>query len=170
MLSRALLSFALEYEGESALSLAVSANLLRVLDGEGTRLRDLPPLTGISKEAVSWAAGILIRSRLAIEAPDPAASRGKIVRLTSAGIAAQRVYRELVGTIEHRWQERFTDGTISALHLALEALAAGPGDEPPPLFQALEPYPDNWRAQVRPPRILPYYPMVLHRGGYPDGS
>ena len=64
------------------LSLAVSANVLRVLDAEGTRLRDLPPLTGISKEAVSWAMGILIRGHLAVEAPDPAASRGKIARLT----------------------------------------------------------------------------------------
>ena len=34
----------------------------------------------------------------------------------------------------------------------------------------LEPYPDNWRAQVRRPETLPHYPMVLHRGGYPDGS
>ena len=42
--------------------------------------------------------------------------------------------------------------------------------QPPPLFQALEPYPENWRASARPPRTLPYYPMVLHRGGYPDGS
>ena len=51
-----------------------------------------------------------------------------------------------------------------------EALAVGADGEPPPLFQALEPYPDNWRAAVCPPGTLPYYPMVLHRGGYPDGS
>jgi methyltransferase (TIGR00027 family) len=38
------------------------------------------------------------------------------------------------------------------------------------LFEALEPHRDNWRALVRPPRTLPNYPMVLHRGGYPDGS
>ena len=170
LLSRALLSFALEYERESQLSLAVSANLLRVLDGEGIRLRDLPPLAGISKEAVSWAMGILVRSRLAVEVPDPAASRGKVARLTGAGIAAQSLYRELVGTIEQRWQERYPGGTVSALRQALEALATAPGDQPPPLFGALEPYPDNWRAQVRPPDILPHYPMVLHRGGYPDGS
>jgi methyltransferase (TIGR00027 family) len=170
LLARALLSFALEYERESELPLAAGANLLRVLDGEGTRLRDLPPLTGISKEAVSWTMGILVRSRLAVEAPDPAASRGKVARLTGAGIAAQRVYRELVGTVEQRWQERYTGGTVSALRQALDALAAAPDDQPPPLFDALEPYPDNWRAQVRTPDILPHYPMVLHRGGYPDGS
>ena len=170
LLSRALLSFALEYERESQLSLAVSANLLRVLDGEGTRLRDLPPLTGISKEAVSWAVGVLTRSRLAVEAPDPAANRGKIARLTSAGIAAQSVYHELVGTVEQRWQERYTSGTVSALRQALDALATAPHGQSPPLFGALESYPDNWRARVQPPDILPHYPMVLHRGGFPDGS
>ena len=61
LLSRVLLSFALEYEREAGLSLAISANVLRVLGRGGTRLRDLPPLTGTSKEAVSWALGILIR-------------------------------------------------------------------------------------------------------------
>jgi hypothetical protein len=170
LLSRALLSFALEYERESELSLAVGANVLRVLDGEGIRLCDLPPLAGISKEAVSWAMGILVRSRLAVEAPDPAASRGQVACLTSAGIAAQRVYPALVGTIEQRWQERYPGGIVSALGQALDAVATAPGDQPPPLFGALEPYPDNWRAQVRRPDILPHYPMVLHRGGYPDGS
>ena len=39
-----------------------------------------------------------------------------------------------------------------------------------PLMRGLEPYPDNWRADVRPPQALPHYPMVLHRGGFPDGS
>jgi hypothetical protein len=34
----------------------------------------------------------------------------------------------------------------------------------------LEPYPDNWRARVKPPLVLPHYPMTLHRGGYPDGA
>jgi hypothetical protein len=33
-----------------------------------------------------------------------------------------------------------------------------------------DPYPENWRDSVRPPITLPHYPMVLHRGGYPDGS
>jgi hypothetical protein len=37
-------------------------------------------------------------------------------------------------------------------------------------MRGLEPYPDGWRAKVRRLEVLPYYPMVLHRGGYPDGS
>jgi methyltransferase (TIGR00027 family) len=170
MLSRALLSFALEYERDSGLSLAISANVLRVLGADGTRLRDLPPLTGTSKEAVNWALGILIRGQLASEEPDPAASRGKIARLTPRGLQAQRLHHEFVGTIEQRWRGRFTTAAIDALRTSLEALATAPDGEPLPLFRGLEPYPDNWRAAVRRPAILPHYPMVLHRGGYPDGS
>ena len=169
LLSRVLLSFALEYEHETGLSLAISANVLRILGTDGTRLRDLPPLTGTSKEAVSWAVGILIRAHLAAEEPDPAASRGKIARLTPRGLQAQRLYHEFVGTIEQRWRERFTGGAIDAVRTSLEALAAAPDGEPPPLFGGLEPYPDNWRAAVRRLATLPHYPMVLHRGGYPDG-
>jgi methyltransferase (TIGR00027 family) len=170
LLSRVLLSLALEYERESGLSLAISANVLRVLDADRTRLRDLPPLTGTSKEAVSWAMGIMIRGQLAAEEPDPAASRGKIARLTSRGLDAQRLYHEFGGMIEQRWRERFTGRAIGALRTSLEALFTAPDGEPPPLFEGLKPYPDNWRAAVRRPAILPHYPMVLHRGGYPDGS
>jgi methyltransferase (TIGR00027 family) len=170
LLSRVLLGFALEYEGESRLSLAVGANMLRVLGPEGTRLRDLPLLTGISREAVNWALGVLVRGRLAVEEPDPAASRGKVARLTPAGRRAQHRHLELLGAVEDRWTQRFGGDTIGALRGSLEVLAVGADGLPPPLFEALEPYPDNWRALVRPPRTLPNYPMVLHRGGYPDGS
>jgi methyltransferase (TIGR00027 family) len=170
LLARVLLSFAMEYERESGLSLAVSANLLRVLGPEGIRRRDLPVPAGISKVAVAWVLGILIRGQLAVEEPDPTASRGKVVRLTASGLDAQRAYIECLATIEDRWQERFGDDAVSALRHALEPLATGSDGQPSPLFGGLEPYPDNWRASVKPPVTLPYYPMVLHRGGYPDGS
>jgi hypothetical protein len=38
------------------------------------------------------------------------------------------------------------------------------------LFRGLEPHPGGWRESVRKPDTLPHHPMVLHRGGYPDGS
>jgi methyltransferase (TIGR00027 family) len=170
LLARALLSFAIEYENEAGRSLAAGATVLRVLGEAGTRLRDLPPMAGISKEAVSWALGVLTRSGLAAEEPDPAARRGKIARLSPAGQRAQRRYHELTAVIEQRWRDRFGAGPAGALRTALEPLATAPDGEPAPLFGCLEPYPDNWRAAIRPPVILPHYPMVLHRGGYPDGS
>jgi hypothetical protein len=167
LLSRVLLTFALEYEREAGMSLAVAANVLRVLGTEGTRLRELPTLTGTSTESVRWALGILTRGDLAAEEPDPAASRGKVARLTPGGLDAQHLYHELTGTIERRWHDRFTPGVTGALRASLEPLAVG---QPPVLFGGLEPYPDNWRASVRRPATLPHFPMVLHRGGYPDGS
>jgi methyltransferase (TIGR00027 family) len=167
LLSRVLLSFAVEYEREAGLSLAVAANVLRVLGTDGTRLRDLPALTGTSKESARWALGILTRGDLVAEEPDPAASRGRVARLTPRGLDAQRLYHELTGEIERRWHDRFTPAVTTALRASLEPLAAG---QPAPLFGGLEPYPDNWRALVRRPDVLPHFPMVLHRGGYPDGS
>jgi hypothetical protein len=47
---------------------------------------------------------------------------------------------------------------------------AGDGTATAPLFAGLAPYPDGWRAAVPSPVALPHHPMVLHRGGYPDGS
>jgi hypothetical protein len=61
-------------------------------------------------------------------------------------------------------------GTISTLRKSLEPLVGDGTAEHSPLFKGIEPYPDGWRASVRKPETLPHYPMVLHRGGYPDGS
>ena len=167
LLSRALLAFAIEFETESGRSLAISANLLRVLTEAGVRRRDVPAVAGVSKEAVAMAMGAAAGNGLAAEEPDPAGGRWKVIRLTAAGARAQRAYHDLVAVIEERWQDRFGADQVSALRAALERLAAG---DPPPLSAGLEPYPDGWRAKAGRPGVLPHYPMVLHRGGYPDGS
>jgi methyltransferase (TIGR00027 family) len=170
LLSRVLLAFATEFERESDVSLAISADLLRVLDQQGVRLRDLPLLAGVSKEAISMAMGIANKRGLAVLEPDPAASRGQVARLTLGGRSAQDVYRRLLAGIEDAWQERFGSADIRGLRQALARLAAAPGGQPSPLWLGLDPYPGGWRASVRRPRTLPHFPMVLHRGGFPDGS
>jgi DNA-binding MarR family transcriptional regulator len=164
LLARVLLAFAIEFERESELSLAISANVVRVLDEKGVRVRDLPLLTGVSKEAIAVAMGVLRKRRVAIVEPDPTGSRAKVARLTPKGRDAQDAYRQLPGIIEERWQARFGKDTIRALRDSLERLVGAP------LFRGLEPHPDGWRASVRKPNTLPHYPMVLHRGGFPDGS
>ena len=77
-------SFTLEYEDESALSLAMSANVVRVLSADGIPVRDLPARSGVSKEAITAAVGFLQRNGYAAVEPDPA-SRSKLVRLTERG-------------------------------------------------------------------------------------
>ena len=126
LLSRVLLAFAIEFERESDLSLAISANVLRVLDEKGVRVRDLPLLTGVSKEAISMAMGILQKRRFAVVEPDPAGSRAKVVRLTPKGREAQDAYRQLLGIIEERWQARFGKDTIRTLRESLERLVGEP--------------------------------------------
>jgi DNA-binding MarR family transcriptional regulator len=161
LLSKVLLAFAVEFENESDLSLAISANVLRILTEEGVRVRDLPRLSGVSKEAISMAMGVLKKRRIAVVEADLAGSRAKIARLTSRGQAAQDAGHKLLAVIEERWRSRFGTENIDNLREGLDL---------PHLFEALEPYPDGWRAAVRRPTVLPHYPMVLHRGGFPDGS
>jgi hypothetical protein len=218
LLSRVLVAFAVEFEREAAVSLAISANLLRVLGDSWTPVRELPAPAGVSKEAVSMATGFLARNGRAEIGPVPAPGRGQQIRLTASGRRARDRYGPLTTTIEERWRARWGDALIGDLRARLEHLARpaavspgspgisggtsnagnpdasggsdGPGSSsadcsrgvpggsrspdahggPALLMQGLEPYPDGWRAQVRRPEVLPHYPMVLHRGGYPDGS
>jgi DNA-binding MarR family transcriptional regulator len=169
LLSRVLLAFAAEFEHRSDVALAISANLLRVLAQPGVRVRDLPLLAGVSKEAISMAMGIAGKQGLAVLEPDPAASRGKVARLTPGGRTAQDGCRRLLTATEDGWQQRFGSDRIRGLRRALDRLAA-PGGPSSPLWLGLEPYPSGWRASVPRPRTLPHFPMVLHRGGFPDGS
>jgi hypothetical protein len=172
LLSQALLSFTLEYEEESALSLAMNADVVRVLSADGVQVRDLPARSGVSKEAITAAVGFLQRHGYAVAGPDPA-SHSKLVRLTERGLAAQVQHARLAKAVERRWRKRL-GGDFDRLARALisgRQLALG-----------LQPYPDGWRAARNPYRArtqavladpasaLPQYPMVLHRGGYPDGS
>jgi hypothetical protein len=168
LLARVLLAFAVEFEHEAQLSLAICADLLRVLDEEGKWVRDLPVLSGVSTEGLAMATGFSGRRGRTVIEPD-AAGKWKVARLTPEGAAAKQTYFDVTGEIEQRWQSRLGQPVVTALRLALEELAGdgGPGS---PLFACLEPDPSGWRAAVRKPVTLPHYPMVLHRGGYPDGS
>ncbi|MGD0436715.1 MAG: hypothetical protein ABSB86_09625 [Bryobacteraceae bacterium] len=170
LLSKALLAFAIEFERGSDLSLAICANVVRVLDEKGARVRDLPLLAGVSKEAISVAMGVLRKRRIAVVEPEQPGSRTKVARLAPKGRAAQDAYRKRLGSIEEGWTARFRAKTIRKLSDALERLVGEPTAQESPLFRGLEPYPDGWRASVPKPVTLPHYPMVLHRGGYPDGS
>jgi hypothetical protein len=102
--------------------------------------------------------------------PDPADGRPTpprrdwIVRPTRAGRRA-----------------RFGPGSIDSLRRSLlSVIEQGDGGRPR-LSLGLRPYPGGWRTRnpyLRqttavlddPDDALPHYPMVLHRGGWPDGS
>ncbi len=170
MLSRVLLAFTIDFESESDLSLAICANVVRLLDDSGVRVRDLPRLSGVSKEAIKMALGFLAKRRHIVLEPDPTAARTKLVRLTPKGHLVQDAYRQRLSAVEGRWTERVGRDNIINLRETLQRLVGEPTAASAPLFLGLEPHPGGWRASVPKPDTLPHYPMVLHRGGYPDGS
>ncbi len=168
LLSRALLMAAVDFEARSRLSLAIYADVLRVLESQAVPVRDVPRLSGVSKEAISMATGVLSKRDLVAIEPDPSGSRGKVVSLTAKGSRSKSAHERLLRTVERDWESRFGGDVIGRLRDSLEPLA---GDSRGSLlFPALQPYPDGWRASVPTPATLPHFPMVLHRGGYPDGS
>jgi DNA-binding MarR family transcriptional regulator len=169
LLSRVLLAFAIDFERDSLVSLAMSANVLRVLTDDGARVRDLPTLTGVSKESVAMTTGYLEKQGYLTIEPVPAPDRGQRLRLTTQGRAAQQYAGTLVTLIEKQWQTRFGTDAVRSIRSSLEPLVDD-GTAQSPLFAGLEPYPNGWRAAVRKPATLPHFPMVLHRGGFPDGS
>jgi hypothetical protein len=64
LLARVLLRFALEFESQGEVSLAISANIVRVLNEKGVRVRDLPILSGVSKEAIAVSLSFSQQARL----------------------------------------------------------------------------------------------------------
>ncbi|HEY1508274.1 MAG TPA: hypothetical protein VGF93_04685 [Solirubrobacteraceae bacterium] len=169
LLSRALLAFALPFDRRAGLSIAISANLVRVLGSDFIRVRDVHRLAGLATEATRNALGYLDKLACVEFKTDVSAGRGHLVRLSEKGLKAQNTYQRLSAGIEMRWREGFGTEVVDELRETLERLVIPVGSSRPPLFGGLEPYPDGWRAAARIER-LPHYPVVLHRGGFPDGS
>ena len=180
LLAKVLLAFTIEFEFDWKISLPTSANGLRLLSDKPTRIADLPRLSGISKEGVAFITGWLTRGGLAAIEAD-ATRKGKVIRLTPAGLKARQACLQRLELTESRWRERFGDEAMAGLRESLLKFLKKSEDHRSLLAKALVPYPDGWRARRPyltqttafvddPVRSLPHQPMVLHRGGYPDGS
>ena len=168
LFSKILMAFAIEFERDSTVSLAISANVLRLIGPNGVPVRDLRRLSAVSKEAIAMCMARLEERGFALVQPESPCSRTKILFLTPKGRQARSAYYERTGAIEEQWRGKFGEDTIRNLRQSLELLLGEPSASP--LFRGLEPYPDGWRAAVQRTAGLPHYPMVLHRGGFPDGS
>lgn len=160
LLGQALTAFTLEHEQDAAVSLPMGANILRVIGADTARIRDLPRLSGVSKEAVAMTTSYLQRHGLADLQPE------RSIRLTGAGRDALAGYRARAA--------RLND---TALRVSLDAIVS----QQEGLIEGLVPLDGCWRAQnpylaqtrrllAEPTAALPWHPMVLHRGGWPDGS
>ena len=174
LLAHALMAYTLDYEESAALSLPLSANVVRVLGGEAAQVRDLPALACISKEAVAVSLTSLKKAPYVVLDGAPASNR--TIRLTAEGRARKADDRHLHDRVADRWATRFGAGALSRLRETLDRVL-----DHPALVTGLTPYPDGWRASkpylrqteavLSDPRgRLPHHPIVLHRGGWPDGS
>jgi hypothetical protein len=65
---------------------------------------------------------------------------------------------------------RFGAGLIERFRASLEELSGSEESGEAPLLRGIVPFSDGWRASLPPLRGLPYFPMITHRGGFPDGS
>ena len=174
LLAHALMAYTMDFEGGSSTSLPLSANVFRVVDSIGLPIRELPSLTGISKEAVAVSLTSLARTDYVIvEGTQPSK---RTIRLTSAGETLRTVQLRLHARIEKAWARRSGANVVESLRIALERIL-----DHSELTAGLAPYPDGWRASkpyadrteallANPRGRLPHCPMVLHRGGWPDGS
>src|SRR5262249_27397140 len=142
--------------------------------GDETLVRDIPRAAGISKEATNVALTALTKSGHGVVDGRSAATR--TLRLTSSGEATRIAAFAIHAGIETAWAERVGADELARFRSTLDAVLAHPD-----LVIGLRPHPDGWRARspylahthalLHDPRgTLPHYPMVLHRGGWPDGS
>jgi hypothetical protein len=163
LLAQVILAYTLDFERRSELSLPLTANFVRVLGKAGLAVRELPATAGVSREATTMALNFLKKTGyVSVEE--------KVARLTAKGLEAHAAAPGLHADVEQEWSAR-----------RLRKALAGVLDQRAALCEGLRPYPDGWRARKRyieqtnaviddPTGRLPHYPMVLHRGGWPDGS
>jgi hypothetical protein len=168
-LAKVLLGYALEVEDRLDVSLAIGANLLPELAEGAIAIGELPRRTGIAKESVAVATGFLVRHGYAIVGPVEK-GRGKQIVLTSQGERACADVRRRMENVESRWRVSFGDAAVTTLRFAVTPWVHRDGSPTPALWSGLTAYPEGWRAQRARPERLPRYPVITHRGGYPDGS
>jgi hypothetical protein len=176
LFAQALLAYTLDFERRSDLSLPLTADIVRVLDNAGIDVRALPAAAGVSKEGTSMA--ITFLAKHGYIALDP---RTKLVRLTLKGRDAHESAAGVHAEVDEQWRSRYGAPTVQRLRTAMQGVLEQRAGNRPRLSLGLEPHPDGWRAAKRyiaqanavladPMGALPHYPMVLHRGGWPDGS
>lgn len=160
LLGQVLTAFTVDHELKSEVSLPLGANFLRVLGSGAVRVRDLPVRTGLSKEGIAMAAGCLQRSGLAISAPERA------LHFTPSGLDARDGYWQWAA----RPREKGLRAALGAVLAQRNALSEGLVP-PEGCWRGAKPYLGQTQRLVADPTgALPWHPMVLHRGAWPDAS
>jgi predicted transcriptional regulator len=159
-LGQALTALTLQHEEDALVSLPTGANFLRLIDAGPVTMRDLVVLSGLSKEAMAMATKHLARTGLARIHPD------RSISLTRTGRDALHDYRERAGRPRNEALRASLDSILSERELLAAGLVPPEGG-----WRGTKPYlAQTKRILADPIQALPWHPMVLHRGGWPDGS
>jgi hypothetical protein len=141
-------------------------------------LRDLHRDAGVSKEAMSGCVKLLED----LEYIDiDITGKTKIVILTDTGSRAQAKYRRVLRETELHWRAQYGENVIDDLRAGLEDLFLVDDNDEFLMAEGLRVHEEDWRAHPPyvaqteliledPETYLPHYPMISHRGGFPDGS
>lgn len=184
LLSKVLQALAMDFDGHSDLALDVytggvgsrlpiCANVLRLLggeaDGDGVAVSELPARSGVGQMSVDNWIGILDKRGYVAVATETVGRRRRLARLTDKGTQARDAYLAWTESLDGRWPTASAKADLRRVRRAAEAIAGkvGPGS---PLWEGIEPYPDGWRSEIPPRQVLPHFPVVSHRGGFPDGT
>ena len=180
LLSKVLLGLALDFDDHSDLSLEVytsgmgsrlpiCANVLRLIGDDGVAVVKIPELSGVDKMAIDNWVGILDKCGYIEVATDPGGRRRRVARLTPKGVRARDAYFQWTESVEGRWPDAQSSAAVRDIRRAAEQIVGHPGPGSP-LWKGMEPYPDGWRSEMPTRQVLPRFPAVTVRGGFPDGS
>lgn len=160
LLGQVLTSLTMDHERLADVSLPLGANVLRVIGDDVVRVRDLPQRSGVSKQAIAMAMTYLQRSGMLTAQPD------RCVALTPVGRHALDDYR----TRAAHPGDNVLRAALTSILTNRDALSAGLVP-PEGCWRGVKPYlTQTERLLATPTDALPWQPMVLHRGGWPDGS
>ena len=179
LLSKVLLALAIDFDDHSDLSLEIytagvgsrlpiCANVLRLIGDNGVAVARIPELSGVDKMAIDNWVRILDKCGYIDVATDPG-SRRRLARLTPKGVRARDAYFQWTESLEGRWPDGRSSAAVRRLRRAAEQIVGDPGPGSL-LWEGMEPYPDGWRSEAPPRHVLPHFPAVTAKGGFPDGS
>ncbi|HZT97664.1 MAG TPA: hypothetical protein VFB34_12590, partial [Chloroflexota bacterium] len=160
LIGQALTALTLDHEQRSKPALPLGANVLRVIGDGGCSLGDLPHRSGISKEAAAMAVNYLIKEGMVERWPE------RTIVLTHRGLQARNEYEIRAAAVNHPRLRAALEELLSRREALVEGLAPPEG-----CWRSERPYAaQTRRLLVDPTSALPWQPMVLHRGGWPDGA
>jgi len=179
LLSKVLLALAIDFDDHSDLSLEIytagvgsrlpiCANVLRLIGDNGVAVARIPELSGVDKMAIDNWVRILDKCGYVEVATDPGRRRRQ-ARLTPKGVRARDAYFQWTESLEGRWPDGRSSAAVRRLRRAAEQIVGDPGPGSL-LWEGMEPYPDGWRSEAPPRHVLPHFPAVTAKGGFPDGS